>query len=177
MKRAPAIRLYHGGIAGLHPGDVLVPSPPHVFDGCPICVARSEGRVFTVGEYRAWITPHIARLGERGERILELLEGAPDSAAIDPPTGEAAIYVTQSQMYATWYAARSAGDLYRVKPLGRLRRSAEDSIESYVVPRARVLQVLHRGVRLSDGERADLLAMWSAADAQKSRAIPNVTGV
>lgn len=160
--------LYHGGVAGLHRGDLLEPSPPHVFDGCPICVARSEGRVFTAGEYRAWVAPHIERLGERAKPVLELLDGVPDSAPIDPPTGEVAVYVTTSQLYATWYAARSGGDLYRVKPLGRRRRSSEDHFESYVVPRARVLQVLRRGVVLTDSERADLLTMWGAADLAKA---------
>ena len=161
--------LYHGGVAGLHPGDLLVPSPPHVFDGCPICVARAEGRVFTVGQYRAFIAPLLPWLGERAKPVLELLEGVPDSAPIDPPTGQAAVYCTTSPLYAAWYAARSAGDLYRVKPVGRLRRSTEDSFESYVVPRARVLQVLRRSVELTDDERAEILEAWTAADLEKAR--------
>lgn len=156
--------LYHGGIAGLHPGDVLVPSPPHVFDGCPICVARAEGRVYTVGEYRAFIAPHLAGLGDRAQPILDLIDGVADDMPIDEPSAEHAVYVTTSELYATWYAARSQGDLYRVKPLGRLTPSAEDHFDSFTVPRARVLQIIRRGVVLTDDERADILAAWTAAD-------------
>jgi hypothetical protein len=158
------LTLYHGGVAGLHAGDLLVPSPPHVFDGCPICAARAEGRTFTVGEYRAYLKPHLPRLGDRAQPIVDLLDGVPDDVPIDAPSAERAVYVTMSELYATWYAARSGGDLYRVKPLGRLTPSAEDHFESFTVPRARVLEVRRRAVVLSADERADLMALWTAAD-------------
>jgi hypothetical protein len=160
------MRLFHGGIAGLHPGDLLVPSPPHVFDGCPICRARAEGRVFTVGEYIEWVSG-VHPMDDRAQyvrQVLEMLEGVPAAMPIDLPSAEVAVYVTTSELYATWYAARSAGDLYRVKPLGRLTPSTEDHFESYTVPRARVLQVVRRNVVLTPQERAEMYAAWTAAD-------------
>jgi len=65
---------YHGGIAGKRPGDYLFPSPPHVEDGCPICVARAAGRTLSVGEYRRWLSAH----GEDALPILRALAGADD---------------------------------------------------------------------------------------------------
>lgn len=158
--------LYHGGVAGLHPGDLIVPSPPHVFDGCPICRARAEGRCFTVGDYRAWLLSPEWRSADAGliAQIHELLDGVPADVPVDPPSAEQAVYVTETLLYASWYAARSGGDLYRVKALGRLVPSAEDHFTSYTVPRARVLQVIERGVVLDADDRADLLATWTAAD-------------
>jgi hypothetical protein len=159
-------RFFHGGVPGMHPGDLLVPSPPHVFDGCPICRARAAGRVFTVGDYRAWLTEPEWRRADPAviAEIREVLDGVPDEAPIDAPSAEQAVYLTSSELYATWYAARSGGDLYRVKPLGRLTPSHEDHFDSFTVPRARVLQVVRRAVVLTDHERAALAEAWRAAD-------------
>ncbi len=160
--------LYHGGIGGLHPGDLLVPSSPHVFDGCPICRARAAGRIYTVGQYRRDFGPLIARLGDEAELIRETLEGVPDEAPLDPPSAEAAVYCTTVELYARWYASRSCGDLYRVKPLGRMSESREDHFETYVALRARVLQVVARDVLLTPDERREIYAMWTKADAELS---------
>lgn len=163
-----AKKLYHGGKAGLNVGDLLVPSPPHQEDGCPICVARAAGRVCTVREYRAYAR----QFGARAEPVLRLLEGAPDDAPVDPPSAEKAVYITSSAEYATWYASRSRGDLYRVQPIGPLKRSSEDLFESFTVSAARVVEVLRRGVRLSRKERRELEREWRKAEerAVKGRA-------
>lgn len=157
------MKLYHGGIAGLSVGDTLVPSPPHVTDGCAICVARAQGRTVTVGEYR-----EIAKgYGERGRQILELLEGAPDDAPIDQPTLERAVYLTTSLEYATFYAARSKGDLYEVEAIGPMTPSEEDLFPAWKAGSARVARVLRRGVRLDRRERRHLLRLWAKAERQK----------
>lgn len=158
------MRYFHGGVSGLCAGDLLLPAPPHVTDGCPICVARAEGRVYTVGEYRSYA----AQFGERARPILDLLDGVPDAAPLDPPSGQQAVYMTTHELYATWYAARSQGDLYAVKPLGRMVPSPEDHFETVTAPRARVLKVLRRSVQLTDEERTDLLNQWKSADEMAS---------
>lgn len=36
-------RLWHGGAAGLQPGDTITPDHERHTDGCPICAARADG--------------------------------------------------------------------------------------------------------------------------------------
>lgn len=151
---------YHGGKAGLKPGELLVPSPPHVDDGCPICVARREGRGVTVGEYRAWL----AQFGDRARSILDMLVNAPDAALIDPPSKHKAVYITTERAYARWYAARSRGDLYVIQPIGEVTPSDEDSFPSFIVDRAVVSAVLERDVRLDRRDRRALDRQWAKAD-------------
>lgn len=152
---------YHGGIPGMNVGDDLVPSPPHVVDdGCPICVARREGRGLTVGEYRAWLQQQ----GPRAARVLAALDGVPDHEVIDPPSAKQAVYITTEQDYALWYAARTRGDLYRVEPVGPMDLSTEDRFESYTVPRARIVEVIERKVRLTRQQRRRLLREWGKRD-------------
>jgi hypothetical protein len=158
--------LYHGGIAGLNAGDDLVPSPPVVTDNCPVCEARRAGRVYTVGAYRAWLKT----MGERATPIIAMLADAPDDAPVDPPSGLDAVYVTTERDYARWYAARSGGDLYRVEPAGTLTPSTEDPFESYTVPKARVVAVIERRVRLDRADRRALFRRWKRADARKAAA-------
>jgi hypothetical protein len=160
------IILYHGGIAGLKVGDVLRPSPPHIEDGCPVCRARAEGRTFIVGEFRAWLRP----LGEAARSALQAVEGVPDSAPMDPPSAAKAVYITSDLSYARWYAARSRGDLYRVEPVGEMTRSAEDHFPSWTVPRARVIEVIERHVRLVRRDRRQLMREWSKADERAAAA-------
>jgi len=152
--------LYHGGIAGKQPGDILVPSPPHVVCGCPVCAARAAGRVCTVGEFRLWAMG----LGERGRPILEGLKDADPFDPVDPPTGRQAIYVTTSLPYARWYAARSQGALYTVEPIGEMQRSTEDHFPSWACQSARVLSVVERRVRLDRRDRREMLRLWKRAD-------------
>lgn len=154
---------YHGGIGGKRVGDVLVPSQPHVVCGCPVCAARSEGRVCTVGQYRAWAIG----LGERGRPILDSLKGADPSEAVDPPTGKDAVYVTSHHAYARWYAARSQGDLYEVEPIGNVEPSKEDPFPSWTCDTARVVRVLERSVRLTRSDRRKMFREWKRAEKSK----------
>lgn len=165
---------YHGGKAGLNPGDLLIPSPPHVDDGCPICVARRDGRSLTVGEYRAWLAP----FGGRSRSILDMLGNAPDAALIDPPSKHKAVYITTDHAYARWYAARSRGDLYVVQPIGDVIPSEEDSFPSFVVGSARIRSVIERDVRLDRRDRRALDRRWARADRrQQARSVRGATGM
>lgn len=160
------MKLYHGGKAGLAVGDVILPSPPHVEDGCPICAARAAGRTFTVAEGRAWA---MQLGGEGGRRLLAALKGANPWDVIDPPTKRRAVYATPVLDYARWHAARSGhGDVYRVELHGA-ERSREDSIESWLGERATVLEVVERGVALRRRERRALERTWSRADRRAHR--------
>ena len=163
------MRLYHGGLAGLDVGGILRPGPSHVEDGCPICQARAAGRKFTVREGRAWA---LAIGGLPGRRLWEILAGAPDHALIDPPSELKAVFVTSDIRYATWYAARSRGDVYRVEPLGPLTPSETDHFPAWSTPAARVLVVIRRDVALGRRERREIGRAWSRADrrAANSRA-------
>lgn len=154
-------RFYHGGIAGLSPGDFLVPSPPHVTDGCPICQARAEGRVMRVGEYRAWLLQFNSPIALKA---LQQLATADDYEPIDPPSGREAVYITTDLDYARWYAARSIGDLYIVRPVGSTESSTEDSFPTWICDRAEILSVMERGVRLSRRDRRSLLRRWKKMD-------------
>lgn len=156
---------FHGGKAGLRVGDFLVPSPPHVVDGCPVCVARAEGRTLRVGEYRAWLRT----LGPRAAPVLAQMADAPDWEPVDPPSQRTAVYVTTDIGYATWYAARSKGDLYRVSPCGDMTPSPEDHFPTWTVPRARITRVVRRDVRLERSERRALLRRWKKADIRAAR--------
>lgn len=162
----PGLKYYHGGIAGLKVGDDLVPSPPHKDDGCPICVARSAGRACTVGEYRAWLLPQLPG----SERALAIIDGIPDGEVIDPPSAREAVYISLDLEYARFYASRSGhGDLYRVEPVGPMELSMEDAFETYIVPKARVVEVIARRVYRTRKERRDLDRRWAKADAALER--------
>lgn len=157
---------FHGGVAGLNRGDELVPSPPHVNDGCPLCVARAAGIVVTVGQYRKWLL----QFGERARPVLNALEGAADDEPMDPPSEQGGVYITTDRKYATWYAARSGnGDLYEVEPMGPLTISDTDHFHSAVAPKARVVRVLRRNVRLSRQERRAIDHRWRRADRKAQR--------
>ena len=157
---------YHGGIAGLTVGDLLVPSAPHVEDGCPACEARRAGRVCTVGEYRRWLR----QFGPRADAALRTLAGAADDAPFDPPSAEPAVYLTTDVRYATWYAAcRGHGDVYQVRPLSTPIPSTEDHFPSFTVTSARVLAVVRRRVWLTRTERRDIQRRWRKADRRAER--------
>ena len=160
-------RYYHGGKAGLVPGDVLFPAPPHVEDGCPICVARASGDIPTVGMMRRMLRRR--KSDPTARKILALLAGEPDSAPLDPPSAHAAVYVTTSPLYATWYAARSRGDLYIVDPIGELAPSTEDPFPTWRVASAVVLQAIRRDVRLVRRERREIERVWAKADRLAAR--------
>lgn len=154
-----AVTLFHGGKAGLNPGEMLVPSDPHVTDGCLICVARAEGRSVTVAEYRVWAA------ATRNTRVLQMLDGADPREVIDPPSQVRAVYVTTDPLYATFYAARSQGDFYRVEPVGAMTASTEDHFApTWTVGSARVVAVVRRRVVLSRRERREIMRRWAKAD-------------
>lgn len=156
--------LYHGGFAGLSIGDWIEPAPPPVFDGCPVCVARAEGRVYTVGEYRCYL----ADFGDRAKPILDMLEGEPDYLPVDPPRAhENSVYVTSSHDYARWYAARARGDLYEVEPLEPSEQSGEDVFPTWVASRALVVRVVERNVRLDRKFRRALFREWGKRERRR----------
>lgn len=153
---------FHGGKAGLQIGELVIPAPAHVEDGCPICEAKRAGRRCTVGEFRVWLR----RFGVRAEPVLRKLAGAADSDVIDPPRASAdGIYFTTDEDYALWYAARSGnGDLYQVSPIGEYKRSAEDHFQTFVAASARVVRVIRRGVQLTRTDRRRIERRWKKAD-------------
>lgn len=160
LKRPSAPIYFHGGKRGLHAGDLLIPAPPHVNDGCPICVARAAGRTCTVGEYRRWLT----RFGDKGKEVLDALGDADDREPIDPPSATKAVYITTDRDYATFYAARSSGDLYRVVPVGPLTESREDHFPTWTCRAALVADVVRRRVHLRPRERRRISDRWQEAD-------------
>ena len=150
---------FHGGKAGLMCGEKLTPSESHIVDGCPVCTARAAGHTITVGEYRQWAEA----MGYTA--LIEELADADPAAPVDPPSAQKGVYVTSSLEYATFYAARSRGDLYRVTPLGRLVPSAEDHFApSWVAKEAVVAEVLRRCVVLTRAERRHIKRLWQKAD-------------
>lgn len=126
-------QLYHGGVDGLRPGDILTPGHGRkTHDGCPWCEAR-----------------------ERGEA----------HQGIDGPSQVHGIYTTPHRLYAKHHASLyGRGDVYQVEPVGDVRRSVEDSIETWVCDQARVAAVIHRAVLLTMKERRRLFRDWGAAD-------------
>jgi len=164
---------YHGGVKGKQPGDVLVPSPPHVEDDCPICKARAAGRTATVGEYRLWLLDKAvaapAHVRERLRAVFEQLAEVPFYAPMDPPSQREAVYVTVDKPYARHYAARSRGDLYEVEPLGEREPTAEDPFPTWTVAEARVVRVVERDVLLMRRDRRALQRRWAKADKQRAK--------
>jgi hypothetical protein len=127
------MQLWHGGIAGLKPGDILAPHPRKIVDGCAICAAHTNGQAITM-----------------------------DGQAIDPPNAQPnRVYLTTDRHYAKFYASKWIyGDLYRVEPLSELAWSSEDPFPTWTASSARVTAVYERAVRLNDRERRRLLARW-----------------
>ncbi|MFB6961871.1 hypothetical protein ACFCYB_34035 [Streptomyces sp. NPDC056309] len=134
----PGTRLYHGGIPGLRPGDLIEPHPPAVVDGCPVCEARAAGEDPTV----------------------------PGLGVVDPATKHPdRVYVTSDREYARYYASRVwLGDLYQVEPIGDLAASTEDHWPTWTCEAARVVAVVSRAVRLTYRQRRTLLNKWERHD-------------
>ena len=131
------LRLWHGGIAGLRPGDLIQAGhdrPSH--DGCPWCQGR---------ELQA--------------------SGGPVPTIDTLATHQDRVYLTPVREYASHYASLvGRGDLYRVDPVGELLHSSEDTIETWTAPTARVLAVVERAVLLTPTQRRRLLRIWTSAD-------------
>lgn len=130
-----ALRLWHGGVPDLRPGDLIEPGHARKsHDGCPWCAAREAGG---------------AHLGID-----------PPSAHTDRVY--LTTVREYARFHASLYGR---GDLYRVEPLGEVARSTEDTIETWMAPAARVLAVVDRAVLLTSGQRRRLNRIWTAADA------------
>lgn len=157
---------YHGGFPGMQPGDQIEPAPPHVVDGCPVCVARAEGRIYRVGEYRQWLATLPNQEGAR--LVLQQLEGADDREPVDPPSKPDRVYITSYHDYARWYAARSRGDLYEVQPDGNIEESDEDNFPSWTSGSATVTRVVERRVMLDRKDRRKLMREWDKRDRQRA---------
>lgn len=146
----PAVlpRLFHGGVPGLKPGELITPHHPRVVDGCPICMQRAAG-----------IEPVVPGLG-----VVDPVTRHPDR-----------VYVTSDRDYGRFYASRwYRGDLYVVEPVGVIEPSSEDRFPTWMCEAARVRAVYDRCVLLSAGQRRSLLRRWGAADiaaAQAARAV------
>ncbi len=61
------------------------------------------------------------------------------------------------------------GDLYVAKPDGDIRPSTTDHFATVIAPRASVLKVLRRGVRLTRTERRTIERLWKKADKRAER--------
>lgn len=137
-------RLFHGGIPGHKPGDLITPHPPNVVDGCDICAAKAAGR-----------QPVVEGLG-----VVDPITERPDR-----------VYVTTDREYARFYASKyPLGDLYTVEPVGELEPSTEDHFPSWTVAAARVVSVYDRAVRLTPHRRRTLLRRWQLADLEHAHA-------
>ncbi len=137
-------RLFHGGVPGLSPGDLIEPHPPNVVDGCAICEAKAAGQ-----------QPVVQGLG-----VVDPLTERPDR-----------VYLTTDREYARFYASKyPLGDLYVVKPVGALEPSTEDHFPTWTAPAARVVSVYDRAVRLTPHRRRTLLRRWQTADLAHVRA-------
>jgi hypothetical protein len=135
------MRLFHGGVPGLKPGDVLVPGRRHYEDGCPVCTEKARGVNATLG-----------------------------GIAIDPVNQhEDRVYVTSDREYARFYASKyPMGDLYVVAPLGeQLDVGSEDPFLTWAVASARVVSVYERTVRLTHRQRVTLLERWRRVDQER----------
>jgi hypothetical protein len=132
------LRLWHGGVPGLRPGDLIEPGYERQYhDGCPFCEARR------------------AQAAGGDVPVLDGLAEHPDQ-----------VYLTPVREYARFYASLwGRGDLYRVDPVGEVEGSTEDTMESYRAPAARVVAVVERAVLLTMGQRRRLDRLWGAADA------------
>ncbi|MFD5788649.1 hypothetical protein ACFWH1_18750 [Streptomyces sp. NPDC127037] len=131
-------RLFHGGVPGLNPGDLIEPGGHRTVAGCPVCEARAAGENYAV----------------------------PGLGVIDPPTQRPdRVYVTADRNYGRFYASLAyRGDLYVVEPVGDVEVSMEDRFPTWCAPAARVRSVYTRCVTLTPGQRRSLLRRWRAAD-------------
>jgi hypothetical protein len=149
MTTHETVRLWHGGIPDLKPGDLITPHPPNVVDGCAICAAKARGEQPRIPGIPGIVDP----LTERPDRV----------------------YITPDREYARFYASKyPTGDLYVVEPVGDVEPSTEDPFPTFVAPAARVITVYSRAVRLSDRQRTTLRNRWDRAD--QARAFGRLAG-
>lgn len=150
MPDMSAVRYFHGGVAGLKPGDLVRPHPPRVVDGCNICKARAAG-----------VDPVVPGLG-----------------VVDPVTRhQDRVYVTTDREYGRFHASKFVlGDLYTVQPVGAVEESTEDFFPTWTAEAAVVTGVVSRAVRLTDRQRRTLLRRWGALEDAHRRAALGIEG-
>lgn len=143
------LRLWHGGVPDLRPGDLIESgNDRRHHDGCPFCEARQAQK--------------------RGEGVPVI-----DGLAEHPGR----VYLTPIREYARYHASLwGRGDLYRVEPVGEPIRSTEDTVESYLAPAARVISVPERAVLLTMSQRRRMMRIWTAADEAARVAWMNAQG-
>lgn len=132
------LRLWHGGIPDLRPGDLIKPGHERrLHEGCVFCEARAAG---TAVEF--------------------------DGHPVDGPTGRPdRVYATTDREYARWYASLyGRGDLYRVDPVGKVEQSTEDLFPTWTASALRVVTVVDRYVLLDGKRRRALLRRWTALE-------------
>lgn len=96
---------------------------------------------------------------------------------MDGPSRRHGVYFTPVRIYAKFHASLwGRGDLYRVEPVGHMELSLEDTIETWLAPRARVISVYDRAVLLTDTERRKLERIWCAADEEWERGLKHGSG-
>lgn len=134
-----SLLLWHGGMPGLRPGDVLTGGHERrTHPGCPFCEARSNGRTLVV-----------------------------DGHPVDGPSARPdRLYLTSDRAYARFYASLwGRGDLYRVEPIGDLEVSVEDhAFPSWIAESATVLSAPERAVLMTMTQRRALLRRWKVGD-------------
>jgi hypothetical protein len=136
-------RFFHGGAPGLRPGELIVPHPPNIVDGCAICAAKARGE-----------QPYVPGLG-----TVDPLTGRPDR-----------VYLTSDRDYARYYASKyPRGDLYVVEAVGEVEASTEDRFPTWCAPAARVRAVYDRYVQMTPAQRRSLWRRWTAADVEVAR--------
>lgn len=129
------MRLWHGGVPNLRPGDLIEPGHKRkTHAGCPWCEARETGSA------HLGIDPP----SEHSDRVY--LTTVREYA----------------RFHASLYGR---GDLYRVEPVGAVELSTEDTIETWIAPAARVLAIVDRAVLLTPNQRRRLNRIWADADA------------
>lgn len=120
--------LYHGGVANLRRGDLILPDMAHrrFVEGCPHCEAQKRG-----------------------------------DAVLDPSTPAGWVYATSHRLYARYHASRAVrGDLYKVRLIGEIERSAEDRFPTWRARKAEVVRIEERRIILTMKERRNLFVQW-----------------
>ncbi len=139
--------LFHGGVAGLNVGDLLLPghSRDNRHPGCKVCEARAAG------------TTEIDKPSAHPDRIYL-------SADLEYARFHASLYGHGDLYRVEPYQESDTG-------VG-LERSEEDLFPSFTAPAGRVLAVLARRVQLTPRQRQKIYIRWAALQGRsKSEAL------
>lgn len=131
-----SLRLWHGGVPGLHPGDLLVGGQArHTLDGCAMCAAREDGTATIDAASARPDRVYLTTIREYA-RFYASLWGRGDLYRVEPV------------------------DSVEMEP------STEDHFPTWTAPAARVLAVYDRAVLLTWSQRRRLFRDWTEADAR-----------